>query len=66
MAPFLNKEEYYMRVEDTHPQLAFKLIADWVADETTKRRYPHEEVVKLSEALIILDKFFEQYKEVFE
>lgn len=42
---------------------AFKHVADWSAGETHKRKYPHDEIKKLSESLMLLDKFFEDYKE---
>ena len=38
------------------PEEALKLIGDWIAEETRKRKYKDEEVRKLSESLIVLKK----------
>lgn len=40
------------------PFEAFKFVGKWSAGETHKRHYPHEEVLKLSEALMLLDQYF--------
>lgn len=37
---------------------AFKFVADFTANETHKRKYPHETVKKLSESLMLLNGYF--------
>lgn len=42
------------------PKEAFKHVGEWASGETHKRKYPHEELKKLSEALMLLDKHFNE------
>ena len=42
---------------------ALKLIGDWIAEETRKRKYKDEEVRKLSESLIVLKKHIDWSEE---
>lgn len=62
----IDASSYYGDISGVSPKEAFKIIADWAASETHKRKYPHDELKKISENLIILDRFFEQYEEVFK
>lgn len=42
------------------PQDALKIIGGWIARETAKRKYTEVELIELSEALILLKKYFEE------
>lgn len=68
----LVREDFFI-VEEITPDIkkqnlkeAFKHVSDFAAGETHKRKYPTEELKKLSESLILLHEFFEKYEEVKE